>query len=133
MAKRGKSFRFQGRLLGPLEKRDLINADEADPEVLRAYGKLYLEAERYADALDFFLGAGDGDGLAKVKARAIEAADNFLLHRIEGSGLLAVTQDDWQALANSADRLGKPSVTEIARSRARGPTAGSPANHAEEA
>lgn len=132
MARKGKSFRFQGRLLGPLEKRDLINADEADPGVLRAYGKLYMEAERYADALDFFLGAGDGDGLAKVKVRAIEAADNFLLHRIEGSGLLAVTRDDWQALANSADRLGKAIVAEIARSRTQQPTPGSPANDAQE-
>jgi len=132
MARKGKSFRFQGRLLGPMEKRDLINADGADPELLRAYGELYLKAERYADALDFLLAARDADGLAKVKARAIEAADNFLLHRIEGSGLLAVTPDDWQALANSADRLGKAIVADIARSRADGPARSSPASDAHE-
>lgn len=104
-----------------MEKRDLINADGVDPEVLRAYGRLYLEAERFSDALDFFLRARDADGLAEVKARAIEAADNFLLHRIQGSGALDVDRRDWQALADSADRLRKTSVADIARSRAKEP------------
>ena len=108
-----------------MEKRDLINADGVDAEVLRAYGELYLEAGRFSDALDFFLRAQDPEGLGKIKARAIDAADNFLLHRIEGSGLLAVTRDDWRALADSADRLGKSVVAEIARSRTQKQSAGS--------
>jgi len=117
----GKRFRFQGRLLPPMEKRELINAEGVDPEVLRAYGELYLKAGRLAEALDFFLGARDREGLAKIKARAIEAADNFLFSRLERSGLVPVTAEDWQALGQAAERLGKLGVAEIARSRAQQP------------
>jgi len=64
MARTGRRFRFERRLLHPIGKRDLINAKEVDPEVLKAYGQLYWDAGRFSDALDFFLSAGDADGLA---------------------------------------------------------------------
>lgn len=121
MASRRRRTRFQNRLLRPMEKRDLINAEEVDPEVLRAYGALYFEAGRFSDALDFYLRAEDKEGLARLKARALEVGDSFLLHRLEGSGLVEVRPEDWQALADSAERLGKATVAEAARSRATEP------------
>lgn len=117
MAKVSGRFRFGGRLLGAIEKRDLINAKDADPELLKAYGELYWEAGRFSDALDFFLCAGDVDSLAKVKARAIEAGDSFLLHRLEASAALRVEREDWLRLAEQAEKLGKGSVAETARTR----------------
>ena len=131
MAGKKRRARFRGRLLGAMEKRDLINADGVDPQVLRSYGQLYFEAGRFSDAVDFFLRAEDEDGLTALKAHAIEAADGFLLHRIERSSSLGVSPDDWEALANSAERLGKTSVAEIARSRAAEPAAPQPEPEAE--
>jgi len=139
MARAGRRFRFEGRLLHPIEKRDLINAKDANPEVVKAYGQLYWDAGRFSDALDFFLAAGDADGLVRVKARAIEAGDSFLLHRLEATalrlgsgppnavggrpegtrraGALSVERADWLRLAEQAEKLGKASVAEIARQR----------------
>jgi len=117
MARAGRRFRFEGRLLHPIEKRDLINAEDANPEVVKAYGQLYWDAGRFSDALDFFLCAGDVDGLASVKARAVEAGDGFLLHRLEGSGTIPVERGDWLRLAEQAEKLGKASVAETARLR----------------
>jgi len=126
MVRRKQRFRFEGRLLRPIRKRDLINAEEVNPEVLRAYGELYLEAERYSDSLDFFLRAEDAEGLRNIKRHALEVADNFLLHRLARSGMVQVTKDDWQALARKAEELGKPSVAEAARAHSEGPPSPQP-------
>lgn len=133
MADKYKRIRFQNRLLRPLEKRDLINADGVDPEVLRAYGQLYFEAGRFSDALDFYLRAEDKEGLAGLKARALEVGDSFLLHRLEQSGLVEVGAEDWQALAQAAERLGKAVVAEAARSRTAPPPPAQPEDEPETA
>jgi hypothetical protein len=117
MARASRRFRFAGRLLRPIDKRDLINAKDVDPEVLKAYGQLYGEAGRFSDALDFFLCAGDTDGLTEIKTRAVEAGDSFLLHRLEASGAIRVEREDWLRLAEGAERLGKGAVAETARAR----------------
>jgi hypothetical protein len=117
MARGKQRSRFRGRILEAIEKRDLINADEADAEVLRSYGRLYLEADRYSEALDFFLRAEDAEGLHAIRDHALEVADNFLLHRLARSQAIEVTKEDWQALARQAEKLGKTSVAEAARAR----------------
>jgi len=50
-------------------------------------------------------------------ARAVEAGDSFLLHRLEASGTLRVEREDWLRLAEQAEKLGKASVAETARLR----------------
>ncbi|MCE5245265.1 MAG: hypothetical protein ABFD98_12135 [Syntrophobacteraceae bacterium] len=94
-------------LLGCLEKRDLLNRAAVAVETLISEGKEFEEAGQLSDAIDFYEKARDHESLTRILEIAREEADVFLLGRI-GRILNAPLQaDEWLAVAERAEKLGK--------------------------
>ena len=89
------------------KKRELLNGPATPPERLSALGGA-AEAEGFLnDALDFFEKAGDGEGLARLRARAVEEGDLFLLGRASKALVRAASREELAVLARRAEELGK--------------------------
>jgi hypothetical protein len=88
---------------GSLKKRRLLNERELRPELCREYGEKFLALGWWEDALEFFLKAGDTEGLEKIKNHCLETGDAYLL------GRLGVRQEPkiWRQVAEQALDLGK--------------------------
>ncbi|MBI2194350.1 MAG: hypothetical protein HYU36_20425 [Planctomycetes bacterium] len=95
------------RILGPIEKRDLLHSERSRPEDLAAYGRLYLDQGRLSDALDFFSAAREPRGIEQVKAAGIERGDSFILRRLEKIQPGCIQAKDWEDLGDQAWKLGK--------------------------
>jgi len=85
-----------------LKKRRLLNEAHLSPEVCRDLGQKFLAQGWWEDALEFFLKAGDQDGLGRIKAHALETGDAYLLGRVG-----TASPEDWRRLAEQALSLGK--------------------------
>ncbi len=90
-----------------VEKRNLLHAGKASPGTLLQLGKAFEAARRLPDALDFFAKAGDAEGVARIKAVAIETGNSFLLVRARRVGPVEVARDEWLAAAAAAERAGR--------------------------
>jgi len=95
------------RLPRPLRRRDILYGVETPAEELVEHAGLYFEENLVFDAADFFARAKDRPGLARVKARAIEMGDAFLLHVVQQALPELVSDADWKDLGDRARSLGK--------------------------
>jgi len=100
-----------------ITKRDLLYDPKSTPAKLAAAGRSLFERECYSDALDFFERAKDEAGLKDIKALALKIGDSFLLSRLERYSRKLVTEQDWQAVIEIADKNGLSSMANFARRR----------------
>lgn len=86
-----------------LKKRRLLNEKELSPQLCREYGEKFLALDWWEDALEFFRKGNHQEGVAKIKALALENGDAFLLGRV------VKDQDPelWRQVAVRAQALGK--------------------------
>lgn len=94
-------------LLGCLEKRDLLNRTAVAVETLVSEGKEFEEAGQLSDAVDFYEKARDHESLSRIFEIAREEADVFLLGRIARILNAPLQAEEWLAVAERAETLGK--------------------------
>lgn len=94
-----------------LERRTILySLDHVKAPNYEAYGEMYHEAGRLADAMECFERIADeGKKAAKLKQirlDAIKAGNQFLLNRVD---IVSdpLTQDEWLQTAQNAESLGK--------------------------
>ena len=95
-----------------IDKRNMLWAPEhRKPFDALAIGDGYLEAGRHSEALDFFERVKDAatraDRFSRVKKEAVAAGSAFLIGRLSGKGLIAVSKDDWSQVAKAARANGQ--------------------------
>ena len=90
-----------------IEKRNLLARENAAPELLLAHAESFLAQDALDDALAFFDRAGSAEGVARVKAKAVEAGNAYLLFRLLDSHHGSMEEQDWIAVAERAEALGK--------------------------
>ncbi|MHC4915336.1 MAG: hypothetical protein ACYTGB_07570 [Planctomycetota bacterium] len=98
----------------PLKRREVLYG-ETPPEVLVEHGKAYEEEGKIDEALQFYTYAKDAEGLRRVKVKAIEMGDAFLLKAVARELPDDVGEADWQSLITNAEKLGKELYAEQAR------------------
>jgi hypothetical protein len=94
--------------LSCLEKRDLLNETAVSLETLLSWGEHYEEVGSLYDAVDFYEKAGAREALARLLKKAQDVGNVFLFHRISRIIGHEPDRDEWLALANRAEELGKP-------------------------
>lgn len=98
----------------PLKRREILYGGTSK-ESLLAHARAYEEAGRCDDALQFFEQAGDRQGLERMKQKAHEIGDAFMLKRIAKAMPDLVGPADWEAMVRRAEELGKTLYAEQAR------------------
>lgn len=84
------------------QKRKLLFDKNASPERLIACGELYLEAGRVSEAAELFSRAAHQEGLARLRALAVEQGDSFL-YRVASKGSPdGDSRQAWEALGKKA-------------------------------
>lgn len=87
---------------GFFEQRELLYAGQVDATALSAQGRRFLEAGLLDGALESFLKAGDGAGLAQVEAAARAAGDSFSLEAALKALGKTATPAEWTAVGETA-------------------------------
>ncbi len=95
------------KLINCLKKRDILNTNSVDSDVLVRHGNVLFEMELYNDAIDFFEKAGYEEGLKKIKELAIEAGDLFLYRRCCRALNTCEEKGEMKKLAENAKEAGK--------------------------
>jgi hypothetical protein len=93
--------------LSCLEKRDLLNETAVSFETLLSWGEHYEEVGSLYDAVDFYEKAGAREALARLLKKTQDLGNVFLFHRISRIIEHEPNHDEWLALANRAEELGK--------------------------
>ena len=91
-----------------LEKRDLLYGKKGVD--YRYWGDLFYKAERYADALEFYLRGDVEEGIEKLKRFALETGDYYILAKIEEKYPGRIEREEWRRAAQKAEELGKFSM-----------------------
>ncbi len=99
----------------PLRRRDILFGADTPKEVLLEHARAYEEADKLDEALQFYAEAADRPGLERVRAKAIEAGDAFILKAVARAMPELVAEADWKSLIARADALGKELYAEQAR------------------
>jgi hypothetical protein len=100
-------------LPGFAEKRKILFGAKTTPEKLRDTGELFLEAERYDDALEFFQ-RGHADDLTRAVAdRAMEDGNVPLYMRAKRVLGEPVEKEEWNRLAATAEGQGRFSMAYV--------------------
>jgi hypothetical protein len=107
----------RNKLPDPLARRHLVER-ELPPEKALELAESYLGEGRRLEAVDFLRKAGASDRLVALRAEAIADGDAFLLRRVAEAMASAPTREEWQALAQSAERAGKDRYAGEARRQA---------------
>ena len=95
------------KLVNCLKKRDILNTNGIDTDVLVRHGNTFFEMELYNDAIDFFEKAGYEEGLKKIKELAIESGDLFLYRRCCRALNTGEEKGEMKELAENAKEAGK--------------------------
>jgi len=100
--------RPQNKMPDAIEKRNLLASQTIPREEVLRLAHSYLSEDRLSDAANFFDKAADGEGLEKVKRRAIETGNaHVLTFDLGRSRHIEVCQEDWRQAAQNALRQGK--------------------------
>ena len=99
----------------PLRRRDILYGADTPKEVLVEHARAYEEADKLDEALQFYAQAADRQGLERVKTKALEAGDAFVLKAVARAMPELVGEDDWKSLIARAEALGKELFAEQAR------------------
>ena len=99
---------------GPIERRHLVERELTAAQALH-YAQAYLEEGLELDALGFLAKSQATSELERLRARAIETGDAFLLRSVAAAMQIPAQATEWQALAESAERAGKQRYAADAR------------------
>jgi len=96
------------RLLNdPAAKRALLHSAKASGEQMNAAADLFIDNERYSEALEFLEHTHDAGRLQRILTAATDRADTFLVLRVEKLGDETISADVWRKIAEKAESLGK--------------------------
>jgi tetratricopeptide (TPR) repeat protein len=90
-----------------LKKRKLFYSEKSSPEELKEFGDLFLQEEQWNDAVDFYEKADCREGLEAVGKLSKDAGDFFTFQRIVEILKREVPSEEWEALGDSAQELGR--------------------------
>ena len=94
-------------LLSCLEKRDLLNQPAVSVDTLMQWGDRFLEAGFVYDAVNFYEKAGAREALTRLLEMARNDGDAFLLRHLCALLGREPNAEEWVAVAEQAERLGK--------------------------
>ncbi len=106
------------KLPGFYEKRKILFGARTTPEKMRETGRLFMEAGRYDDALEFFERCAAEDLARRIAAQALEAGDAPLFMRAKRVLREAITDEEWSRLAATAEKAGAQSMAYVAHLKA---------------
>lgn len=95
------------KLMGCMEKRDLLNQSAVSVESMRTWGERYEEAGLLSDAVDFYEKAKATDALERLRGNALGEGDFFLFGRLSRILGHDPTPQEWMELASRAEKAGK--------------------------
>ena len=107
------------KLPDPLSRRHLLEGGLETAKALEL-AKLYLEADREVEAIDFLGAALESESaeartqLESLQAVAVEQGDVFLMRSASRALDQEPSRDTWQSLADAAVRLGRERDAETA-------------------
>lgn len=90
-----------------LKKRKLFYSERSSPEELKKFGDRFLQEEQWNDAVDFYEKADCREGLEAVGKLSKEAGDFFIFQRIGKILKREVSMEEWEALGDSSQELGR--------------------------
>jgi len=90
-----------------VERRALLFGKESMKADHKALAEKYFEAGRLLDALEFFFMANHEAGIDRIRQKAIESGDTFLLDQIERVTRNEESLDSWRKAAVAAEKKGK--------------------------
>jgi hypothetical protein len=93
--------------LSCLDKRDVLNEAAVSLETLLSWGQHYEEVGSLYEAVDFYEKGGFRDALTRLLPKAQDAGNCFLFRRICRILGHEPAREEWLALANRAEELGK--------------------------
>ncbi len=90
-----------------LKKKALLENAQLTQVASRDLGRKFLAQERWDDALEFFLQAGDTDSLNEMVDMAVERGDAYQLERLLKEIPRESPEELWQTLGAQAREQGK--------------------------
>ena len=108
------------KLPDPMRRRDILYGSDTPPETLAEYGEAYEQLGQFDEALQFYSQGRIMDGLKRMKAKAHELGNAFMMKVIAKSAPELVGEDDWKNLIDAAARLGKEAYAAQARAALEG-------------
>ena len=100
--------------------RHLLSSDQVDESLFRRTAEALFNAGRLHEALAFQEKVSDEPLLERIKARAIEEGDAFVLRWVGRISNAKIVPDDWKRLAEKARSLGKEAFASQADEMASG-------------
>lgn len=89
-----------------LQLREIKYGSRTSPEERRRIARSLAAAGRVAEALDLYLLAGDEEGEAEVRRRAVAEGQPILLLILRRAGR-SISRDEWAEAARAAVRAGR--------------------------
>ncbi len=105
-------------LPGFYEKRKILFGAKTTPERMRQTGKLFMDAERYDDALEFFERAKADDLTRQIAQVAMERGNVLLYMRAKKVLAERIAEQEWSRLAASAEEAGQYAGARVAHLKA---------------
>jgi hypothetical protein len=105
-------------LAGFAEKRKILFGAKSSPEKMRQTGELFMDAERYDDALEFFQRCEAQDHTREIARRAMTAGNTPLYMRAKKVLGEEITEQEWSELAATAEKAGLYSTAYVAHLKA---------------
>ncbi|MBI2923208.1 MAG: hypothetical protein HYY18_19305 [Planctomycetes bacterium] len=87
-----------------IAKRDTLWIDHKTPPDFGAIGDQFFDAGWHADAVEFYLRAGDNLKLKKALDAAVRDGDAWLVGRLAATSPRLVERDSWRECALNAER-----------------------------
>ncbi|MHC4789152.1 MAG: hypothetical protein ACYS8K_08140 [Planctomycetota bacterium] len=100
------------------QKRKILFNEKTSPEKMRRTGQLFMAAERYDDALEFFARCEADDLTRQVSDRAMEAGNTALYMRAKRVLDEDITEEEWTKLAAAAESAGAHTMAYVAHQKA---------------
>ena len=95
------------KLMGCMEKRDLLNQSAVSVESMRTWGDRYEDAGLLSDAVDFYEKAKATSALERLRENVLREGDFFLFGRMSRILGLDPTPREWMEVARQAEEAGK--------------------------
>lgn len=105
-------------LPGFYDKRRILFGAKTTPERMRQTGKLFMDAARYDDALEFFERCAAEDLARQIAQTAMKEGDTPLYMRAKKVLKEAVSEQEWNQLAAAAEKAGRPTMAYVAHLKA---------------
>ena len=105
-------------LPGFYAKRKLLFGGKASPEKLREAGEMFMAAERYDDALEFFQRCRAEEPTRKIADLAMQAGNVPLYMRAKRVLREQIGEEEWSQIAAVAERAGAFAMALVAHNAA---------------